>query len=59
MAILFFLGLWTFVAWLVQKLVRRSFGGIGAEDSNAWRRVEIPDTVPGEWIEAYGAENDA
>jgi hypothetical protein len=52
MAILCFLAMWTFYFWLVQKCLRRSVAGMKAP------RVEIPDTVPSEWIEAYRAEND-
>ncbi len=57
MAILCFLGVWALYIWLVQKCIR-SAAGIKAGDRNA-QRVQIPDTVPSEWIEAYKAENDA
>ena len=65
MAILGFLAIWAFYFWLVQKFLRRSVAGIKAGDRceadtrESLRRVEIPDTVPSEWIEAYRAENDA
>ena len=57
MAILCLLGVWALYIWLVQKCVR-SAGGIKAGDRNA-QRVQVPDTVPSEWIEAYRSENDA
>jgi|NGEPerStandDraft_6_1074524.scaffolds.fasta_scaffold605666_1 hypothetical protein len=65
MAILCFLAMWTFYFWLVQKCLRRSVAGMKAGDRNDTEarirrpRMEIPDTVPSEWIEAYRAENDA
>lgn len=65
MVILGFLAIWTFYFWLVQKCLRRSVAGIKAgehKDNETWDgspRVQIPDTVPSEWIEAYRAENDA
>ncbi len=63
MAILCLLAIWTFYFWVVQKYLRRSVAGIKAGDLNVESRirrprVQIPDTVPSEWIEAYGAEND-
>ena len=60
MAILCFLGIWVLYLWLVRKCVRRA--GVHAGDRNARQRrprVQIPDNVPSEWIEAYRAENDA
>jgi hypothetical protein len=62
MVILCFLAIWTFYFWLVQKCIRRSVAGIKVGDCNARQcrpRVQIPDTVPSEWVEAYRAENDA
>lgn len=65
MAILGFLALWTFYCWLVHKCIRRSVAGIKAGDRNDIEarlrrsRVQIPDAVPSEWIDAYRAENDA
>jgi hypothetical protein len=62
MVILCFLAIWTFYFWLVQKCLRRSVAGIKAGDRNARQRrprVQIPDTVPSEWVEVYRAENDA
>jgi hypothetical protein len=59
MAILGFLAVWTFYFWLVQKCLRRSVAGIKAGVRNERPpRVQIADTVPSEWIEAYRAEND-
>ena len=64
MVILWFLGVWVFYIWLAQKCIR-SAAGNKAKDCKvieSWEslpRVEIPDTVPSEWIEAYKAENDA
>lgn len=57
MGILCFLAIWTFYFWLVQKCLRRSVAGMRARDvseSGAWEggRMEIPDTVPSEWVEA-------
>jgi hypothetical protein len=65
MAILGFLAIWAFYFWLVHKLLRRSVAGIKAGGRNDIEarlrrsRVQIPDTVPSEWIDAYRAENDA
>jgi hypothetical protein len=65
MAILGFLAISTFYFWLVQKCIRRSVAGIKAEGRcetdtrKSFPRVEVPNTVPSEWIEAYRAENDA
>ena len=53
MAILCFLGSWVLYIWVVQKFIR-SAAGVKAKE-----HVQIPDTVPSEWIEAYRAENDA
>jgi len=61
MTILCFLGVWALYIWVVQKCIR-SAAGIKAGDRNAQQRrlpVQIPDTVPSEWIEAYRAGNDA
>ncbi len=61
MAILCFLGAWVLYIWVVQKCIR-SAAGIKAGDRNVQQRrprVQVPDTVPSEWIEAYRAENDA
>ena len=61
MAILCFLAVWGFYFWLVQKCLRRSVAGIKTGDRNdrpRRPRVQIPDTVPSEWIEAYRSEND-
>jgi hypothetical protein len=62
MAILCFFGMWALYIWLVQTCLRRSAAGIRAGGCNAQQRrprVQIPDTVPSEWIEAHRAENDA
>lgn len=65
MAILCFLGMWALYIWLVQKCVLGSVAAIGAKDRNDFGarggllHVEIPDSVPSEWIEGYRAENDA
>lgn len=64
MAILCLLAIWTFYFCLARKCLRRSVAGIKAGDGNVEARlrrprVQIPDTVPSEWIEAYRAENDA
>ncbi len=53
MAMLCFFGILPLYIWLVRKCIRTSVDGIKAP------RVEIPDTVPSEWIKAYKAENDA
>ena len=63
LAILCLLAIWTFYFWVVQKYLRRSVAGIKTGDLTVEPRlrrprVQIPDTVPSEWIEAYGAEND-
>ena len=61
MVILGSFALWTFYFWLVQKCLRRSVAGIRIEDRGARLRrprVQIPDTVPFEWTEAYKAEGD-
>jgi hypothetical protein len=64
MVILCFFGVWVLYIWLVQKCIR-SAAGIKAgdrcetDDQERLRRVQIPDAVPSEWIEAYRAENDA
>jgi len=53
MAMLCFFGILPLYIWLARKCIRMSAAGIKTA------RVEIPDTVPSEWIEAYKAENDA
>ena len=61
MAILCLLAIWTFYFWLVQRCLRRSVAGIRGGDRRSRQlrpRVQIPDTVPSEWIEAYRREID-
>lgn len=60
MAIMCLWAIWAFYIWLVQRCLRRSVVGMkigGHIDRRTHDRV--PDTVPSEWIKAYGAQNDA
>ena len=62
MVMLFLLGMWALYFWLARKCPRKSTAGARAERGKARQRpprVRIPDTVPSEWMEAYGAENEA
>jgi hypothetical protein len=56
MAMLLLLGMWVLYFWLARRCLRMSAAGIKARQRRP--RVQIPDTVPSKWIEAYRAEND-
>ena len=64
MAVLFLLGMWVLYFCLARTCLRMSTAVIKAGDRNVEARlrrprVQIPDTVPSEWVETYRAEKDA
>ncbi len=64
MAILFFLGMWAIYFWLARICIRKSVAvkATGRRTTEAPARspgMDVPDTVPAEWVEAYRAENGA
>jgi hypothetical protein len=51
MAILALLGVWMFNFWIDRRCLRRPAAGI--KGSQRRPRIQVLDTVPSEWIEAY------
>jgi hypothetical protein len=65
LSVLFIFGLWVVLGGSVYRAHKRARtvpedqvpGGSDVEFGYQHVDVEIPDTVPSDWVEAYGAEN--
>ncbi len=64
MAMLVLLAVWVVYLWLARRCLRISAAGKRVGSPNGielWEEpscMEVPHTVPSEWVEAYRAETD-
>lgn len=56
MAILALPGVWTFYFWIDRRCLRRP--GAGIKGGRRRPRIQVLDTVPSQWVEAYRGGND-
>ena len=52
MSLLFILGVWAYLGWVIQKAHKRAAAALRTD------ALEIPDTVPSDWTNAFRAEID-
>ena len=65
MSLLFVLGLWAFLGGSVYRAHKRArsasdnsaTGGVKVQPGRRRERVDIPETVPSEWVDAYRTEH--
>lgn len=65
MSLLFVLGLWAFLGGSIYRAHKRAksvsenpaTGGVNVRPGSRRERLDIPETVPSEWVEAYRAEH--